>query len=219
MLEVVQLRGAAGREENDQEIVVGASTDADAFVPGYTETREDLVQGEAVVRQDGVGALRQGSDIINHGVYIANFLEIIFGYPVALRQRKDGLDGSTELAGDKAGELGVGQHLGQQPRSTLAGLGQSRVISRSFFKMPGDVEGGYRPRFRQGRRRLTTREEEGQQVDGICDVDRSVGVDISSAGRGKIDGQRDPILVADADSGQETEEEYKQDGYVFFHFV
>ena len=101
MLEVVQLRGAAGREEDDQEIVVGASTDADAFVSGYTETRENLVQGEAVVREDGVGALRQGLDIIDHGVDIANFLEIVFGYPVALRQWKDGFDGSTELAGDK----------------------------------------------------------------------------------------------------------------------
>ena len=219
MLEVVQLRGAAGREEDDQEIVVGASTDADAFVSGYTETREDLVQGEAVVREDGVGALRQGSDILDHAVYIANFLEIIFGYPVALRQRKDGLDGSTELAGDKVREIGVSQHLGQQPGSALAGLGQSRIISRSFFKMPGDVEGGYRTRFRQGRRGLTTGEEEGQEVDGICDVDHSVGVDISSAGRGEVDGQRDPVLVADADSSQKAEEEYEQDGQIFLHFV
>ena len=186
---------------------------------GYTETREDLVQGEAVVREDGVGALRQGPDIIDHGVDIANFLEIVFGYSVALRQWSDGFDGSAELAGDKAGKLGVGQHLGQEPRPPLAGLGQSRIISRSLLKMPGDVEGGYRTRFRQGGRRLTTGEEEGQEVDGIGDVDHSVGVDISSAGRGKIDGQRDPILVADADAGQEAGEEYEQDGQVFFHFV
>ncbi len=212
VFEVVQLWGAAGREEDDQEIIIGASTDADAVVPGYTETREDLVQGEAVVRQDGVGALWQGSDIIDHGVDRTNSLEIVFGYPVALRQRNDGFDCPAELAGDKAGKFGVGQHLGQQSRPALAGLGQSRIISRSLLKMPGDVEGGYRTRFRQGGGRLSTGEEEGQQVDGICDVDHSVGVDVSSADRGEVDGQRDPVLVANADAGQETEEEYEQDG-------
>ena len=219
MLEVVQLRGAARWKENDEEIIVGASADTDIFVAGDAEPGEDLVQGEAVMGQDGGCPLGQAVDVFDHGVDIADFLEILFIYSMVFRQRDHGFYRPAELAGDEAGDLCVGEHLGQEPGPALSSLGEARIITRPFLKMPGDVEGCYRTRFRQGGRRLTTGKEEGQEVDGIGDVDHSVGVDISSAGRGKIDGQRDPILVADADAGQEAEEEYEQDGQVFFHFV
>ena len=217
MFEVVQLRRAVGREEDNEEIVVGASADANVFVPGDTESCEDLVKGEAVMREYGGCALRQGADVFNHLVDISDLLEIFFKDLEILTQGKNGLYRSSKLAGDDAGDPGVGQHLCQEASPAVAGLGEPGVIAGTLLKMPRNVERGEWAGFSRRRRGLSPGEEEIQQKDGIGDVDRPISIDISSGDRGEIQCHYDPFLVAKTDPRQETEEEDEGDGQVFFH--
>ena len=219
VFEMMQLRCTAGREEDNEEIVVGASADADVLVPGDTEPCENLVKGEAVMGKDGGGALWQGTNVFNHLVDISDLEEVFFSYCEVFAQGENGFYRSAKLAGDDTGDPGVGEHLRQQPCPALAGRGETVVIARAFLKMPCNVESGQGAGFSRRRRGISPGEEEIQQEDGIGDVDRAIAVDISSGDRGEVEGHYNPFLVAKTDSRQETEEEDESDGQVFFHRV